>query len=122
MGVITVRVSKAVFEAQKGLLRTERFESEYELYQVALRQAAGPQSILTPGTVAMFPRPEGPRSERMHTYLSNAEDRIVRDKFGRNMGSVANAWVWLVANGVSAPGTAALMDHRVHRGPAPRSW
>jgi hypothetical protein len=117
-----VRVTKEVFEAGKGLVHAGWFPSEHVLYKVALLQSASPRSILSPGTLAAFPRPEGPRSVKARTYLSNAQDPIVRKRLGRNMGSAANAWVWLVSRGVPAAGTSAFMGHRVQRGsvaPAP---
>lgn len=121
MGYRTLRVTMAVFQAGNRLVRPGGFASLHQLLKVAILHSAGRQSVLTPGTVAAFPRPEGPKSVRVRTYLSNTEDKMVRKRFGKNIGSAANEWVWLVSQGVAALGTAALMDGHVHRGPAPGS-
>ncbi len=114
-----MRVTKEVFRDARGLVRAGKFASDYQVFQVALEQAASTKRILTPGTLAQLPPSRGRKSEFARTYLSKEQHVFVRRQLKDHMGSDLDQWIRLVARGVPAPGTAAFMANHVHRGRAP---
>jgi hypothetical protein len=122
MGYISERVTRDVFESARHLIIAGHFTSEYQLYKVALLQAASTRSILTPGTLNRLPPSKEPKEYYARTYLPKEQYESVSHELKENIGSALGAWVRLVDQGVPAPGTTAFMVNHLHRRPSPRVY